>query len=54
MVCHEENPYAKFFGACNDHKVALDWCFRVGRVFRNGQELASCSGIGQPTEVDFG
>ena len=21
-------PYAKFFGACNDHKATLDKCFR--------------------------
>lgn len=29
MACHEENPYGKFFGACNDLKVALDSCFVV-------------------------
>lgn len=31
MACHEENPYAKFFGACNDLKLALDQCFKVIR-----------------------
>lgn len=29
LLCHAENPYAKFMGACNDQKVALDQCFRV-------------------------
>ncbi|CAM9606268.1 unnamed protein product [Ectocarpus sp. 8 AP-2014] len=27
MACHEEKPYGKFFGACNDLKLALDSCF---------------------------
>lgn len=31
MACHEQNPYAKFFGACNDLKLALDQCFVVSR-----------------------
>ncbi|CAM9165755.1 unnamed protein product [Hapterophycus canaliculatus] len=29
MACHEENPYGKFFGNCNDFKLALDKCFVV-------------------------
>lgn len=29
LLCHNDNPYAKFLGACNDEKVALDKCFRV-------------------------
>ena len=29
MACHEDNPYGKFFGACNDAKGALDRCFAV-------------------------
>lgn len=32
MACHEENPYAKFFGACNDLKMALDKCFVVSET----------------------
>jgi hypothetical protein len=28
--CHEEHNIAKFWGACNDYKQALDICFRVG------------------------
>lgn len=30
--CHEENPMAKFFGACNDCKIALDKCFRKEKI----------------------
>ncbi len=26
--CHADNQYAKFWGACNDAKAELDWCFR--------------------------
>jgi COX assembly mitochondrial protein 2 len=26
--CHSENEYAKFWGACNDAKAAMDICFR--------------------------
>lgn len=32
MACHEDNPYGKFFGSCNDLKLALDKCFVVSRV----------------------
>lgn len=28
MKCHEEHPYAKFWGECNDAKAAMDWCFK--------------------------
>ena len=28
VSCHDEKPYAKFWGACNDAKVAMDACFR--------------------------
>ena len=28
LACHEEKPYGKFFGACNEPKLALDMCFR--------------------------
>jgi COX assembly mitochondrial protein 2 len=26
-ACHEENSFAKFFGACNSQKKSLDECF---------------------------
>lgn len=29
VQCHDEKPYAKFWGACNDPKVAMDDCFRA-------------------------
>jgi len=25
--CHDENPFKKFFGVCNEAKVALNQCF---------------------------
>ena len=28
VKCHDENPYGKFWGACNDQKAAMDWCFK--------------------------
>ena len=28
VACHDEKPYAKFWGACNDAKLAMDVCFR--------------------------
>lgn len=31
VQCHEEHYVAKFWGACNDAKYALDMCFRVRR-----------------------
>ncbi|TDH66664.1 uncharacterized protein CCR75_005189 [Bremia lactucae] len=32
LDCHENNPYAKFFGACSDAKTALDKCFKAEKV----------------------
>ena len=26
--CHRDHPIAKFWGHCNDQKIALDACFR--------------------------
>lgn len=28
MICHEDNPYGKFLGVCNQFKAALDECFK--------------------------
>jgi COX assembly protein 2 len=28
LACHENNPFAKWVGACNDAKAALDVCFK--------------------------
>ena len=30
--CHREHPIAKWWGACNEAKIALDKCFKVGRA----------------------
>ncbi|RLN95380.1 hypothetical protein BBJ28_00014051 [Nothophytophthora sp. Chile5] len=32
LECHDENPYAKFFGVCGEVKTALDWCFKKEKV----------------------
>mmetsp|Transcript_30740 Transcript_30740/g.60936 ORF Transcript_30740/g.60936 Transcript_30740/m.60936 type:complete len:85 (+) Transcript_30740:335-589(+) len=31
-LCHATNPTMKFFGYCNDAKVALDKCFKEEKV----------------------
>ena len=37
VKCHDENPYGKFWGACNDEKHALDLCFKEQKkVTRKG------------------
>lgn len=28
IACHDEHPYAKFWGRCNEAKAAMDWCFK--------------------------
>eukprot|EP00752_Nemacystus_decipiens_P005899 g5332.t1 len=40
MACHEENPYAKFFGACNDLKMALDKCFVTEKEEKRRKNMA--------------
>lgn len=32
--CHVDKPYAKFWGACNDQKAALDKCFAMEKKER--------------------
>ena len=32
--CHLNNNYAKFWGACNDSKAAMDNCFREEKEAR--------------------
>mmetsp|Transcript_6591 Transcript_6591/g.7547 ORF Transcript_6591/g.7547 Transcript_6591/m.7547 type:complete len:82 (+) Transcript_6591:219-464(+) len=34
LACHEENPYLKFLGACNDRKYALEVCLKQEKVER--------------------
>ena len=38
--CHDQNPYKKFFGACNDAKRALDECFKREKQERYKANLA--------------
>lgn len=33
--CHARRPLAKFLGACNDQKIALDKCFRSEKALRS-------------------
>ncbi|CAN0433724.1 unnamed protein product [Ectocarpus sp. 12 AP-2014] len=40
MACHEENPYGKFFGACNDLKLALDSCFVLEKEEKRRKNMA--------------
>ena len=50
--CHQEHPYAKFWGKCNQVKWELDACFRQEKslnryvfgatrtnILKNGQEM---------------
>jgi hypothetical protein len=38
-TCHAAHPYAKFWGACNDHKWALDRCLRQEKVINRKVNL---------------
>ena len=40
ISCHEDNPFTKYFGACNDHKAALDWCFKKEKHNKRSQNFA--------------
>jgi COX assembly protein 2 len=37
--CHKDNPYSKFWGACNDVKAAMDKCFRDEKIARRDANL---------------
>ncbi|CEG37437.1 Uncharacterized conserved protein [Plasmopara halstedii] len=39
LDCHNDNPYAKFFGACNDVKSALDQCFKKEKIRIRSENL---------------
>ena len=38
--CHKDNPYVKFFGACDAAKKALDDCFRKEKHVARKKNLA--------------
>ncbi|KAM3575014.1 hypothetical protein VYU27_003035 [Nannochloropsis oceanica] len=40
LSCHRQHPLAKFWGACNEEKWALDKCFRVEKEDRRKQNFA--------------
>lgn len=39
LKCHEENKFAKFFGACNDVKAEMDRCFRAEKEVKRKENL---------------
>ena len=40
MACHRDSPYAKFWGACNEQKWALDRCFREEKAINRYARLS--------------
>ncbi|CAN0339874.1 unnamed protein product [Pylaiella littoralis] len=40
MACHDENPYGKFFGTCNEFKLALDNCFKSEKEEQRRRNMA--------------
>mmetsp|Transcript_35654 Transcript_35654/g.110395 ORF Transcript_35654/g.110395 Transcript_35654/m.110395 type:complete len:85 (-) Transcript_35654:126-380(-) len=40
VKCHDENPSAKFWGACNDAKAAMDACFKLEKDEKRRANLA--------------
>jgi hypothetical protein len=40
IKCHGDKPVAKFFGACNDAKTAMDQCFAGEKVARRDANFA--------------
>ena len=44
--CHREHPVAKFWGHCNDQKIALDACFREEKKINR----YAVAGVGKSTE----
>eukprot|EP00884_Botryococcus_braunii_P011801 jgi/Botrbrau1/20621/Bobra.113_1s0046.1 len=39
VTCHKDHPYAKFWGACNEQKWALDRCFREEKAIKRSINL---------------
>jgi hypothetical protein len=38
-ACHTANPYAKFWGECNDAKALMDRCFREEKERSRSENL---------------
>ncbi|KAG5188765.1 hypothetical protein JKP88DRAFT_25195 [Tribonema minus] len=45
VKCHDENPYGKFLGACNEAKTALDKCFRQEKIARYKANMESAKAM---------
>ncbi|EKU22954.1 cytochrome c oxidase biogenesis protein cmc1-like protein [Nannochloropsis gaditana CCMP526] len=43
LLCHQEHPWAKFWGECNEQKWALDKCFRMEKEQRRRANFAVAS-----------
>lgn len=43
VACHRDSPYAKFWGACNEQKWALDRCFREEKAINRHASLCPLS-----------
>ena len=39
ITCHADHPWAKFWGACNEQKWALDRCFRAEKAIKRKKNL---------------
>ena len=39
LACHKENPFKKYFGACNDQKLALDTCFKAEKELKRKKNV---------------
>jgi len=39
VACHEQHKLGKWFGACNDVKAELDWCFRKEKELKRDANL---------------
>lgn len=37
--CHDENPFGKYFGACNEAKSAMDKCFRAEKEEKRKENM---------------
>ena len=51
ISCHKENPFKKYFGVCNDLKVALDICFRAEKELKRQQNVAQARDFARKREA---
>ena len=41
VACHNNFPYAKFAGKCNDEKAAMDICFRAEKEVKRSANASN-------------